>query len=522
MINLIADRLPITDRLHLQQAFSSDLQPAVAAASANIRASLADNLAMQRALLIQIDMDAAQVSKYRVCQLVDLKKYSFAQRQHPLTPELRETLKSAPHLLMGLGEYRPHLQYNYRLERKLPSNLLPALEGLPLEKEAILHLSLSEWKSLQSSNDGPGHFRHTFPRLQSLKVVLRDCSSAGLTRLINAVTGNGLSEQLTSLQLLIFNDSTSEYQWKVDHLLRLFSHLNSCRFARLRHFTLVFEDLKNNFQPPFHLPGELKLLAKVEECYLRLPSQVLQRQLPLLRANVRLQRFGFIVNDFQRWAHYEEPLLTAAITSQLAAKCAHLQYSFRGFSDVRRGHQQFYSRQIRHTLLHRLKEFTSLRVLHLGPLNVEGYLWLVGGPLGRLTSLTSLRLSVHFTPISLLTVRRLEQLQLATPFQSVSHLKLTVVTTELPAARNNNNIGGNTVEFSHQIISQLNVVHLFANCRLVEVKLPQDYFCAVCNERNVDGENGRCFQQVWLPFHTLAHLEQLQVNVIRQEFPQRD
>ena len=78
------------------------------------------------------------------------------------------------------------------------------------------------------------------------------------------------------------------------------------------------------------------------------------------------------------------------------------------------------------------------------------------------------------------------------------------------------------MEFSHQIISQLNVVHLFANCRLVEVKLLQDFFCAVCNERNVDGENGHCFQQVWLPFRTLAHLEQLQVYGIRHELPQRD
>ena len=242
-INLIADKLPIMDRLHFQQAFSRDPEKVVN----NIQNGIAANLAKQRAL----------------------------------------------YLLMDLGEYDVKYQYNYHVKSHLPNALLPTLEGLPIASEAFKMITLPELEKISL-----GCLKRIFPNLVELKVVLREWSPAWLTKLAKVV--KTFSPQLTGFQLLIFSELTTP--WGINYLLRLISHLNDASFDRLRHFTLFFEDTDETRTHPLDMKT-LRLLSSrtLEECYLQLPFEVLEPQLKLLEKNQGLQRLGIIASYCGKW-----------------------------------------------------------------------------------------------------------------------------------------------------------------------------------------------------------------------------
>ncbi|KAH9391449.1 hypothetical protein TYRP_007055 [Tyrophagus putrescentiae] len=430
IIDLIADKLSIMDCLNTQKAFARDPKEAVN----NIRTGIAANLTKHRAL----------------------------------------------YLLMDTDEYDVKYQYNYQMESELPNALLPTLEGLPIASEAFNMITLPELEKISISR-----LKRTFPNVVELKVVLRDCSCLWLTKLVKVVTV--FSRKLTALQLLIFSDSPGRPTWKNNDLLSLLSFLNDAHFARLQHFTLLFEDTEenlgifsclNNF-----MSNNMKLLRllsseRLEECYLRLPSHVIEPQLKLLRENQGLQRLGIIASSlgcfgFQLVNHLETTALISLrkilISSSLAAKTVHLLFPL-GYRS--RKIVSFSGWQI---VLIQLDEYTSLQTLRISLNTNEEYLRLMN-KLRRLGSLTHLQISLRYVSVSELTCRPLSQLAPCSP--SVTHLKIQVVNIY------QRNPGGETegrrLQFSHLIFTHLSILRHFPNLQQLEVVFQREYSCSLC------------------------------------------
>ncbi|KAH9390536.1 hypothetical protein TYRP_022951 [Tyrophagus putrescentiae] len=445
LISLIAERLPIMDRLHFQQAFARDPEQAVN----NIRNGLAASLASQRAL----------------------------------------------YLLMDLDEYDGKYQYNYQLKGELPNALLPALKELPIASEAFQMITLPELERGGGTLSSIRRLKETFPNLVELKVVLRDCSPAWLTKLGKVVAA--FSHQLTALQLLIFSDGLDLDGWSGAHLLRLLSHLNDCRFPVLRHFTLLFEDIEeellvitlSDLKP-------LRLLSNetLEECYLRLPKGLIECQLKLLEANQRLQRLGLI-------AFYlgEEKLkreMLTKISPLLAAKIVHLQLPLGVRSRKVSASFTNWSQE-----MNRLEAFTSLRTLRITLKTDGAYLTLVR-KLSRLGgSLSHLKIDLHYVPVSELTFCKLLS-QLAPCSPSVTHLRIKVLSiTDLPAGGAEEGL----LTFSHEIFSRhLHAVRHFPNLQQLDVVFPRFYSCPLCKVTPVD-DGRKCMEKAMQPFRRLSN-----------------
>ncbi len=453
MIDLIANWLSIMDCLNTQKAFASDPEEAVA----NIRNGLAVNLAKQRAL----------------------------------------------YLLMDTDEYDSKYQYNYQMESELPNALLPTLVGLPISSESSKMIILLELERISI-----GRLKETFPNVVELKVVLRDSSFLWLTKLAKVVAA--FSPQLTGLQLLIFSELTTP--WGINNLQRLFSHLNDAHFDHLRHFTLLFEDMKAFF---FN-PRDLKLLSSetLEECYLRLPSKVIEPQMKLLRENQRLQRLGIIaygirendwdisyIEEIEKKMEYFDRINTKILTSPfLTAKIVHLLFP-EGYRS-RKIAASFYGWQID---LIQLDQYTSLQTLRISLDTGEAYLTLMH-KLRRLGSLTHLQISLRYVPVSELTFcRPLSQLAPCSP--SVTHLKIEVVSITGGAE-------GNRLQFSHLIFSHLSILRHFPNLQQLEVVFPRAYSCSLCNLTPAD-DGRECMEKAMEPFWAR---DQLQLSFTQLQF----
>ncbi|KAH9399094.1 hypothetical protein TYRP_017995 [Tyrophagus putrescentiae] len=457
MIDLIAERLSIMDCLNTLKAFARDPEDAVN----NIRTGLAANLTKQSALYLLMDRD-----KYGV-------------------------------------RYEVKYQYNYRMESELPNALLPTLEKLPISSESSKMITLPDLEK-GGSLGSIGRLKQTFPNVVELKVVLRTSSFSWPTKLAKVVVA--FSRQLTGLQLLIFSDLTTP--WGAKYLLRLFSHLNDAHFDHLRHFTLLFEDMKAFF---FN-PRDLKLLSSetLEECYLRLPSKVIEPQMKLLRENQRLQRLGIIafcirendwdisyIEEIKKKMEYFDRINTKILTSPfLTAKIVHLLFP-EGYRS-RKIAASFYGWQID---LIQLDQYTSLQTLRISLDTGEAYLTLMH-KLRRLGSLTHLQISLRYVPVSELTFcRPLSELTPCSP--SVTHLKIEV--ESIPHLLDVDDQEEDIVEFSHLIFSHLSILRHFPSLQQLEVVFPIEYFCSLCKFPRYKGRE--CMEKAMQPFRARDQLK---------------
>ena len=434
MIDLIADKLSVMDCLHAQKAFARDPKKAVA----NIRNGLTVNLAKQSAL----------------------------------------------YLLMDTDEYDVKYQYNYQLEGELPNAFLPTLEGLPIASEAFKMITLPELERISISR-----LKETFPNVVELKVVQRQYSPELLTQLAKVVAA--FSCQLTALQLFIFSDRVNLTSWQDVDLSCLLSHLNDCHFDCLRHFTLLFEDM-TYFSSSCLNVKSLRLLssATLEECYLRLPTELIEHQLGLLGANQGLQQWGLIAYKWYIYiGHLDEEML---ISPSLAAKAVHLLFPL-GYQS-RKDAVSSVGWQMD---LNRLEQFNSLRRMIIR-LNTDGNYLTLMKKLNRLGSLTHLKICLRYVPVSVLTFcQPLSQLAPCSP--SVTHLKIMVESiTGFPEGE----AEGGRLEFSHLIFSHLSILRHFPNLQQLEVVFPRDYSCSLC-EVNPGDEGRECMEKAMQPFRAL-------------------
>ncbi len=458
---MIADKLSIMDRLHFQQAFASEPEPAVN----NIRAGLTANLAKQRAL----------------------------------------------YLVMDKNEYDVKYQYNYKLESKLPNALLPTLEGLPIASESSKMITLPELES-GGSLGSISRLKETFPKVSELKIVVRNFSSDLLIKLTKVVVDFSL--QLTALQLLIFSDHCDFDREHCNHfdLGYLLSQLNNSRFPKLRHFTFLFEDLEEEVNGTFEYKEEtiyrydlhltwLRLLSgeTLEECYLRLPALFIHMQLEVLEANKRLQQLGIIAyyigQRFSRLDGFQNFNQEILITSSLAAKIVHLLFPW--------GYTPQEIEVLRYgwwRKLNQLEQFTSLRSIHID-LNTDGDYLILVRKLSGLDRLTHLQIFLRYFPVSALSFcRALSRLPPCSP--SVTHLKIQVKSIRGLPGRG---AQGELVEFSHRIFSHLSIVQHFPNLRQLEVVFPRDYSCSLCVITPAD-DGRQCMRKAMRPFRALNQL----------------
>ncbi len=396
----------------------------------------------------------------------------------------------ALYLLMDLNEYDGMYQYNYQMESQLPQAFLPTLEGLSIASEFFKMITLPELLP-GGSLISIGRLKRTFPKVVELKVVLREWSPVWLAKLAKVVAA--FSRQLTALQLLIFSDSLElTTPWGTNYLLRMLSHLNDAHFDRLRHFTLLFEDTEETRIHPIDMKL-LRLLSSetLEECYLRLPGQVIEPQMKLLGVNQRLQRLGFIayINSYRA---RNGPEVLDTISLALAGKIVHLQFPEGHRSKKIKAGPTVYQTAIQ---LSRLEQFTSLATFCVRLYTDDAYLTLMeklGG--GRLTHL---ELYLHCVPVPMLTLNRLSELAPCSP--SVTHLKIEVVSITGGAE-------GNRLQFSHLIFSHLSILRHFPNLQQLEVVFPRDYSCSLCEVN--PGDDGReCMEKAMQPFRARDQLQ---------------
>ncbi len=262
---------------------------------------------------------------------------------------LQQFLQKGLYLMIHPFDYNQDIQYNQKMEAVLkPFLKLPLTHLPPNEKEehfALTYADLEHFGLLPLTE-----LDQTFPKVESLKIVMRGNQEnfyVFQTKLQQVLVA--LSGQLTSLQILVSSDDDEEGVDENNHIsptsrLELYEFiktLNSCEWPRLKNFGLVLEENcaeESEFSDTIKDPKwELKMLATVEQCHLRVPGKLLLNQLKLLEESTVLNEFGFIVD-----AHYDKTAAKQVAQAMLffkpifASKINHMHLN--GFKDYGENH----------------------------------------------------------------------------------------------------------------------------------------------------------------------------------------